>query len=130
MAILLARSSGALLACVLMPAMLLAAAAPEAPTAQPRQPALPLATATADYSIELRIQLGHSTQLRAGTPIRRIAVADPSVSDVIQLAPRDLTVLGKGKGTTSVTIWLEDGDGAQRPIVVLVRVLSDPQSGR
>ena len=81
-----------------------------------------------DPTVQVTVELGRSRRLRAGAVIRRMAVADSAVSDVIQVAPREVSVLGKGKGTTHVTIWLEDGDGPRKPIVILVRVVSASQS--
>jgi Flp pilus assembly secretin CpaC len=61
--------------------------------------------------------------LRAAANIRRAAVVDSRVSDVIQVGPRDVVLLGKGVGKTDVTIWI--GDQTPQPVVVLVRVLRD-----
>jgi len=71
-------------------------------------------------ALELKVVPGRSKLLRVGADIRRTSVADAGIADVVQVAPRELTILGKAAGKTDVTIWI--GDTTAEPVVVLVRV--------
>jgi Flp pilus assembly secretin CpaC len=74
-------------------------------------------------TIVIKLVRGRSRLLRARSDVRRTAVADASVADVVQVAPRELVLLGKTVGKTDITIWV--GDKTPQPIVVLVRVAPD-----
>ncbi|MGD0901145.1 MAG: pilus assembly protein N-terminal domain-containing protein [Thermoguttaceae bacterium] len=78
-------------------------------------------------AFELKVIRGRSKLLRAGADIRRTAVADAGIADVIQVAPRELMIVGKAAGKTDVTIWI--GDKAPEPVVLSVNVALD-QPGR
>ena len=122
------RRSGARWFLAVAPALLLAVAPAQTPAVPLRDGAPAGAIEVLDHTAQVTVELGHSRRLRARGAIGRTAVVDSTVSDVIQVAPREVLVLGKGKGTTHVTIWLEEGDGPRKPIVILVRVVSDSQS--
>ncbi|MEX1224721.1 MAG: pilus assembly protein N-terminal domain-containing protein, partial [Pirellulales bacterium] len=74
---------------------------------------------------ELTVTRRRSKILRAKNNIYRVAVVDPSVCDVVQFTPREVSVIGRGQGATNVTFWFEDGE--HRPITYLVRVIPDPE---
>ncbi|MFG0336026.1 MAG: pilus assembly protein N-terminal domain-containing protein, partial [Maioricimonas sp. JB049] len=66
----------------------------------------------------------HRSQLIiARQNIRRIAISDPSVIEVAQYTPTEISVLGLGLGTTDMTIWFE---GSDDPLIYLVTVIRDP----
>lgn len=55
--------------------------------------------------------------------VTRIHIADPSIIDVIQYSPRELSFIGLARGTTTMTMWFE---GQDEPIVYLVKTIRDP----
>lgn len=57
----------------------------------------------------------------------RIAIADPTVIDVLQYSPRELSVIGVGRNsaTTTLTIWFEN---VPEPLNYLVKVVRDPNA--
>ncbi|MBI1344925.1 type II and III secretion system protein [bacterium] len=55
--------------------------------------------------------------------VTRIHIADPSIIDVIQYSPRELSFIGMARGTTTMTMWFE---GQDEPIVYLVKTIRDP----
>lgn len=71
----------------------------------------------------LTVQLRRSVLLRAGKDIYRTQVVDPQIADIIQFTPREISIIGKSEGTTSVTFWFRNGDG--RPVSYLVKVKPD-----
>lgn len=100
----------------------------------PTQPAAPAAVdgpvqlgpfEVIDHTDELTVVSRRSKLLRAKVDIYRTAVVDPSVCDVTQFTPREISVIGKGLGATHVTFWFEDD--SYRPITYLVRVVADPE---
>lgn len=55
--------------------------------------------------------------------IVQAAVADPSIIDIVQHSPTELSVLGEGIGSTTLTIWFENNPD---PLIYLVKSLRDP----
>jgi len=78
-----------------------------------------------DHVGELTVVLRRSKLLRTSVDVYRTAVVDPSVCDVIQFTPREVSIIGKGQGATHVTFWFQDGQ--HRPVTYLVRVAPDPE---
>jgi len=78
-----------------------------------------------DHSGELAVVLRRSKLLRTKVDIYRTAVVDPSVCDVVQFTPREVSIIGKSQGATHVTFWFEDG--THMPATYLVRVVPDPE---
>jgi len=64
---------------------------------------------------ELDIELGYSTSVRADFAVRRIAVGDPDVVDVLVLAEAEVLLVPVATGSTNVVLW----GGSQAPEVVL-----------
>ena len=79
-----------------------------------------------DHADELTVVLRRSKLLRTKVDVYRTAVVDPSVCDVVQFTPREISIIGKGQGATHVTFWFEDG--MHRPVTYLVRVTPDPET--
>lgn len=75
---------------------------------------------TVEPSWEMHVSAGRSVRLRSPLDIRRTAIDDATVSDVVQVAPTELLVLGKHAGSAHVTVWSGGTDVA--PMVFLVRV--------
>jgi pilus assembly protein CpaC len=57
--------------------------------------------------------------------IARWFIADPSVIDVIQFSPHEISVIGSQMGATHLTLWFE-GDAATDPVIYRVEVIRDP----
>jgi Flp pilus assembly secretin CpaC len=73
-----------------------------------------------DHAAELEVIQGRGKVLRAAADIYRVAVVDDSVCDVIQVAPNQLSILGKKPGVTTLTVWVKDSP--TRAFHILVRV--------
>jgi len=100
-----------------------AAAGAEPRLLQPKESLAADAIETSGATVELKVVVGRSKVLRSPADVRRTAVVDASIAEVVQVSPRELMVLGKAVGKTDVTIWIS---GATRaPVVVLVRVVSE-----
>lgn len=57
--------------------------------------------------------------------IARWFIADPSVIDVIQFSPYEISVIGSQMGATHLTLWFE-GDASTDPVIYRVEVIRDP----
>ncbi|MBC7815743.1 MAG: pilus assembly protein N-terminal domain-containing protein [Planctomycetaceae bacterium] len=57
--------------------------------------------------------------------ITRWAVADPSVIDVLQYSPTEISVIGQQMGATHLTLWFE-GEQTTDPVIYRVEVIRDP----
>jgi len=68
--------------------------------------------------IERRSQL-----MNTKANVTRIHIADPSIIDVIQYSPRELSFIGLARGSTTMTMWFE---GQAEPIIYLVKTIRDP----
>lgn len=55
--------------------------------------------------------------------IVRTAIADDSVIDVVQFSPREISIIGIGLGSTTLTIWF---DNNPNPLIYLVKTIRDP----
>ncbi|MBN2477244.1 MAG: pilus assembly protein N-terminal domain-containing protein [Pirellulales bacterium] len=78
-----------------------------------------------DHQDELTVVMRRSKLLRTQMDIYRTAVVDPSICDVVQFTPREVSIIGKGQGATHVTFWFNDA--VQQPITYLIRVTPDPE---
>ena len=59
---------------------------------------------------ELDVPLRRSKILRMKQPIFRAAIADPSVIEIVAFGTREVELIGKESGSTTVTFWLGDED--------------------
>lgn len=53
----------------------------------------------------------------------RYAIADPSILDLIQFAPKEFALLGMARGSTTLHLWFE---GHNDPVIYLVKTIRDP----
>jgi pilus assembly protein CpaC len=66
----------------------------------------------------------HRSQLViARTNIVRTAVADPTIVDVVQYSPNELSIIGQELGSTTLTLWF---DNSRQPLIYLVNTVRDP----
>lgn len=75
-------------------------------------------------SEELKVVTNRSLVLRTRYNLYRTAVVDPSICDIIQFNPRELSIIGRAVGSTHVTFWFEDG--SFKPVTFVVNTLPDP----
>jgi pilus assembly protein CpaC len=78
------------------------------------------------YGPEIKMEVirRRSKLIRTKRDVFRSAVADPEIIDIVQFGQRELAVIGKQTGTTSLTLWFDDPD---RPVLsYLVTVNRDP----
>lgn len=92
-------------------------------TSDPRRPldrrieAMP----RADQKLEV---IHHRSQLIVTrSPIRRIAWSDPTLLDVVQFSPTEISLIGLAQGTTDLWLWFE---GQEQPLMYVVTVIRDP----
>lgn len=78
---------------------------------------------TQTSSDSLVVYAGQSRIIRFPFAIRRVAVADPGVSDFRVISGQEVYILGKGLGRTTVQLWTRDGV----PFTYLVDVVIDPE---
>jgi len=78
-----------------------------------------------DQVQDLSVIMRRSTLMRSKVDISRSAVVDPSICDVIQFSPREVSIIGKSQGATNVTFWFHDP--ALLPRTFLVKVTPDPE---
>lgn len=57
----------------------------------------------------IAITVGRSTVLQTEFDVTRIAVTNPAIADAVVVAPREVLIDGKGRGTVSLIVWGADG---------------------
>ena len=67
---------------------------------------------------EFKITVHRSKLLRTKKDIYRTAVVDDSILEIVQFTPREISLIGRGQGSTHVTFWFDD-PGSQ-PVTYLV----------
>lgn len=72
---------------------------------------------------EMKVIVRRSKILRTKSDLIRTAIVDPSVCDIVQFTPREISVIGKSLGSTHVTFWFKD---STEPVTFLVRAIPDP----
>ena len=55
--------------------------------------------------------------------ITRWAISDPSVMDILQYSPNEISIIGLALGTTHLTLWFE---GEKDPLIYRAEVIRDP----
>jgi pilus assembly protein CpaC len=94
--------------------------------AQPRngRPLPEQISAMPAVSENLDIVQHHSQLIVARTNIVRTAVADPSIVDVVQYSPSELSIIGLELGSTTLTLWF---DNSHQPLIYQVNTIPDPR---
>ena len=57
----------------------------------------------------IQVVRGRSQIIKFAQPIVRLSIADPSMADIIPLAPDQIMINGKLRGSTSLIVWDQDG---------------------
>ena len=96
--------------------------APLAPGVSPLPAGSPFEAVTESGTVTVRVR--RSLLMRTKVDIYRTAVVDESICDIVQFTPREISLIGRGQGTTHVTFWFDDP--ATAPITYLVKVEPDP----
>lgn len=67
-------------------------------------------TATAcAYAQPIYLEINQSYYLPQTSVIKRVAVSNPAIADVAIVSKREINIIAKQNGTTSITIWTADG---------------------
>lgn len=74
--------------------------------------------------IELDVPYRRSKILRMKQPIFRAAIADPTIIEIVAFGTREIEIIGKATGSTTVTFWLGDED-APKHLSMVVTVAKD-----
>ena len=77
-------------------------------------------TLVAPSKESLVIELGRSRLLHFRGGIRRIGLSDANMSDVVQVGPKDILVLGRRPGVTDFTVWPANREAAVAVIKIRV----------
>ncbi len=80
-------------------------------------------SAMPSVSENLDIVQHHSQLLVARTNVVRTAVADPSIVDIVQYSPSELSIIGLELGSTTLTLWF---DNSHQPLIYQVNTIRDP----
>ena len=76
----------------------------------------------------ITIHVGRSLLLRTRNDIFRTAVVDPTVCDIMQFTPSEVSIIGRSVGVTNTTFWFRENGG--EPMNFEVRVIPDPDRRR
>jgi len=68
----------------------------------------------------LVVELGRSRLVHFPEGIRRTALSNADTSDVVQVGPKDVLILGRRPGAANLTVWPASRQAA--PAVIVVRV--------
>ena len=72
----------------------------------------------------LTVPLRQSKLIHTKLDIKRVSAADPAIVDIVAFDTREIELIGKETGTTTMTIWLGEGDQSQL-LSILVKVSAD-----
>jgi pilus assembly protein CpaC len=71
-----------------------------------------LASSTISTSQSLHVRVGQSIFISTATRLKRVYVSDPQVVDSFTSSPRQIVVIAKTPGVSSVILWDETGNSA------------------
>ena len=60
----------------------------------------------------IQVSVGEAVTI-AGTNVSKIAIADPAIADVVPLSDKELSIIGKKPGITTLTLVKSDGSATQ-----------------
>lgn len=78
--------------------------------------------------VEMDIIYHRSKLVRTKLDITRVAVADPTIVEVVAFGVREFELIGKELGSTTVTLWMGGEGREQRTLSLLVSVRADTSS--
>lgn len=74
--------------------------------------------AAAQEPERLEVLQGTHRRLPLAQDLVRIAVGDPAIVETVEVDTRQLLILGKKPGRTTLIVWFQDGSNEQRTVVV------------
>lgn len=74
--------------------------------------------------VEVEVTRRQSKLIRMKSDISRVAVSDPSIVDFVPFGSREIQLIGKETGSTTVTLWMGGPDNSQL-LTLLVTVTKD-----
>lgn len=77
-----------------------------------------------ESEVELNVQLRRSKVIRMKHDIFRAAVADPSLVEIVAFGSREIEIIGKETGATTLTLWLGT-QNQPRILSILINVTRD-----
>ncbi len=96
----------------------------QAPQRSVRDKVHDLVEEIATAELEVQVTRRRSKILRMKQDIFRVAVADPSIIDFVAFGAREVELIGKETGSTTITLWLGD-ELAPQLLSMLVTVVKD-----
>ncbi len=72
---------------------------------------------------ELEIIQRRSQLVVTRANVTRVAIADPSVMEIVQYSPKEFSIVGLGMGSTTLTLWFEN---VPDPLIYTVKTVRDP----
>lgn len=75
--------------------------------------------------VELNVPYRRSKILRMKQPIFRAAIADPSIIEIVAFGTREIEIIGKATGSTTVTFWLGSEDTPKHLSMVITVAKDD-----
>jgi pilus assembly protein CpaC len=93
---------------------------PHTPAAKPLPQQI---SAMPSVSEALEVVHHRSQLIVTRSKVVRTAVADPSVIDVVQYSPNELSIIGAELGSTTLTLWFQN---SPEPLIYLVTTTRDP----
>ncbi|MDB4793063.1 pilus assembly protein N-terminal domain-containing protein [bacterium] len=91
---------------------------------QPKEKVSNLVENIVTAEVELEVGMRRSKILRMKKDIFRAAVADPSILEFVAFESREIEIIGKKTGSTTVTLWVGNEQDAQL-LSMLVTVVKD-----
>ncbi len=76
-----------------------------------------------DVTEEMDVIHHRSQLVIARHNIVRTAIADPTVIDIVQYSPNEISIIGLALGSTTLTLWF---DSSADPLIYLVTTIPDP----
>ena len=64
------------------------------------------------------VYANQSALLDTDVPVRRVSIARPEIADVIVISPRQMLIVGKSPGTTTLVYWSVEGNTTVVDVVV------------
>ncbi len=72
---------------------------------------------------ELEIIQQRSQLVVTRSNVTRVAIADPSILEIVQYSPKEFAIVGLGMGSTTLTLWFENHP---EPLIYTVKTIRDP----
>lgn len=70
----------------------------------------------------IRVHANQSTLLDTDFPVKRVSVAKPEIADVLVISPKQILIVGKVQGTTSLVYWNENEVPTTVDVIVEINV--------